>query len=82
MMESPISAADEFVEKSLNHFLSNVTERVFMSILNDRDLRQEYLDLVRRHDGRGLDAYIGRLIREKLPIDDVATPVQSAEGEG
>lgn len=71
MAEHGTFTAEEFVEKSLNQFMSNVTDKVFLMIQSDHSLMQEYLDLVRVQDGERLNAYIGRLIEEKFRLDDV-----------
>jgi len=81
MAENKTLTAEEFVEKSLNQFMSSITDKVFLMIQNDHSLMQEYLDLVRVQDGERLNAYIGKLIKEKLRLDDVMASGQPAEGK-
>ena len=79
MAESTTLTAEGFVEKSLNHFMSDITDKVFLMIQNDHSLMQEYLDLVRVRDGKRLNAYIGKLIKEKFRLDDVMESGQPAK---
>ncbi len=81
MAESKTLTAEEFVEKSLNHFMSNITDEVFLMIQNDRSLMQEYLDLVRLQNGKRLNSYIGKLIKERFRLDDVMASGQPAGGK-
>lgn len=79
MAENRTFTAEEFVEKSLNQFMSNVTDKVFLMIQSDHSLMQEYLDLVRVQDGDRLNAYISKLIEEKFRLDDVMASGQPAK---
>ncbi len=81
MAESTTLTAEGFVEKSLNHFMSAITDKVLLMIQNDHSLMQEYLDLVRVQDGKRLNVYIGKLINEKFRLDDVMESGQPAKGK-
>ncbi len=81
MAKNKMVTAEEFVEKSLNHFLIDITDKVFLMIQDIPGLRQEYLDLVSAQDDERLNAYVGKLIKKRLGLGDVMAYGLPAMGE-
>ncbi|RLE36529.1 MAG: hypothetical protein DRJ61_00575 [Acidobacteria bacterium] len=88
MANNKTLTVEEFVEKGLNQFLIDITDKVFLMIQDNPRLRQDYLDLVSAHDelvsvhdDERLNAHIGKLIKKRLGLEAVMAYGQPAMGE-
>ncbi|MFH1395637.1 MAG: hypothetical protein ABIH09_05725 [Candidatus Omnitrophota bacterium] len=65
----------QFMDKVLNQFAENITDRIFLSIQNDNDLMAEYLDLLDKHkdniDLKTLNSNIGKYIKEIFNLENI-----------
>jgi len=61
----------QFIEKVLNRFAGDITDRVFLMIQNDPELMREYLRLLSNVDLDNLNRDIGRAVRTKFNLDNI-----------
>lgn len=47
-----------------------ITDEVFLLIQNDRDLMQDYLELVRQHGVQTVNQHIGKAVKEKYRLEN------------
>ena len=59
---------DEFMEKVLNKFAGDITDRVFVMIQNDPKLMPEYLKLLGDNTLLELNAKIGKEVKERFNL--------------
>lgn len=68
----------EFHEKVLNRFVGNLTDRVFLMIQNDRELMQDYLNLLKdAGERKSFNGKLAQAIEKKFdltPIDECENP--------
>ena len=58
-------------EKALLKIMENITDYVFLEIQNDRELMQEYLRQLKENDAEGMNAKIGKYIKERLNLTNI-----------
>ena len=64
----------QFMDKVLNQFAEDITDRVFLMIQNDKKLMADYLDLLDKHkdniDLKSMNSNIGKYIKEVFNLDN------------
>ena len=65
-----MSEISDFAEKVLDRFTGQITDVVFLSIQNDRELMQEYLDLVHKHGVYGVNPQIGKAVKRRFNLEN------------
>ena len=58
-------------EKALLKIVEDITDFVFLEIQSDRDLMQEYIRLLKESDAEGMNAVIGKHIKERLNLTNI-----------
>ena len=66
-----MSQISDFAEKVLDRFRDHITDVVFLSIQNDGELMQEYLDLVHKHGVYGVNPQIGKAVKKRFNLENV-----------
>lgn len=65
----------QFMDKTLNQFAEDITDRIFLMIQNDKKLMADYLDLLDKHkdnvDLNTLNSNIGKYIKEVFNLDNM-----------
>lgn len=65
-------SVDHFIDKVINKFADQITDRVFLMIQNDRELMQEYLNLVASGTNPHiLNCKLGKQIKAKYNLKNV-----------
>ena len=59
-----------FIEKVLNRFAGDITDRVFLMIQNDSELMQNYLKLVESKGLSTVNAQIGKAVKIKFNLEN------------
>ncbi len=60
----------EFENKVINRFTDTITDRVFLLIQNDRELLQDYLDLLSNHKRNFINSDIAKAIKKRFDLDN------------
>jgi len=60
-----------YIDKILNKFTEDITDRVFLMIQNDKELMQEYIDLLASGtDPHTLNCELGKQIKVKFNLEN------------
>ena len=67
---------NSFITQVLNQFSDNITDRIFLMIQEDKELMNEYLNLLDRKNSSGVDldtlnSHVGKAIRTKFNLDNI-----------
>jgi len=65
-----MSQISDFEEKVLDWFKDHITDAVFLCIQNNRELMQEYLDLIQKHGIDGVNPQIGKAVKKRFNLEN------------
>lgn len=61
-----------FNDKVLTSFTEEITDLVFMYILNNNELMDEYLDLISEHSRQDVNCQLGLRVKEWFNLENIA----------
>jgi len=70
MKPHKMSKISKFTEKVLASFSKSITDQVFLSIQNDRDLMHEYLRLVEEGGLTAVNQQIGKGVKKRFALSN------------
>ena len=59
---------NKFIQKEMDFFGENITDRIFLSIESSKESMQKYLDLVSEHGKNNVNRQIGKEIKRKFGL--------------
>ncbi len=62
----------QFNDKALKLFTEEITDLVFLYIQNNKDLMNDYLDLISEYDRHSVNAQLGLDVKEWFGLDNIA----------
>ena len=60
----------EFNDKVLDRFTANITDRVFLMIQDDRELIEDYLNLLKGNERNVINSEVAKAIKSKFHLEN------------
>lgn len=62
---------NEFAEKAIEKFTVDITDRLFLFIQNDKELMQDYLNLLGNEERRVVNSGIAKAVKAKFSLQNI-----------
>ena len=62
---------NQFTQKAIDKFTVDITDKMFLLIQNDRELMQDYLNLLGDNKRHIVNSSIAKAIKEKFNLDNI-----------
>lgn len=61
----------DFAEKALEKFTTDITDRLFLSIQNDKELMQDYLNLLENNKRHIVNSEIAKAVKNTFNLQNI-----------
>lgn len=71
---------NQFTKKAIDKFTVNITDNLFLLIQNDKELMQDYLNLLENNKRKVVNSSIAKAIKDKFNLDNIGesnTPIST-----
>lgn len=62
---------NQFTKKAIDKFTVDITDKMFILIQNDKELMQDYLNLLEDNKRHVVNSSIAKAIKEKFKLDNI-----------
>ncbi|KOS06680.1 hypothetical protein AM493_12025 [Flavobacterium akiainvivens] len=62
---------NEFTQKAIDKFTADITDSLFLFIQNDKELMQDYLDLLENNERNVVNSSVAKAIKERFDLKNI-----------